>query len=148
MRGYRFCQSRQPPKALENDARRNPKATQKREKALQKRVRNYAEKSCLEKPENVAKRAPGGTPEAPKNRLKTDPELHPSPCGPKSGPRCPGARILWPRPHILSISATILHRFWKKFATPKAAKQASAEAENFSATLHISSRLRDFCSFF
>ena len=82
MRGYRFCHSRAPPKALENDARRSPKATRKREKTLQKRLRNFTEKSCLEKPKNVAKRAPGGTPEAPKNRLKTDPEIHPSPLWP------------------------------------------------------------------
>jgi len=27
----------------------------------------------------------------------------------------------------------MFNRFWKEFATPKAAKQASAEAENFSA---------------
>ena len=44
-------------------------------------------KSCLEKPENVAKRPPGGIPEAPKNRLKTDPELHPSSRGPTIWPK-------------------------------------------------------------
>ena len=44
-------------------------------------------KSCLGKPENVAKRTPGGTPEAPKNCLKTDPELHPSPRGPTIWPK-------------------------------------------------------------
>ena len=38
-------------------------------------------KSCLGKPENVAKGAPGGTPEAPKNRAKTDPDIHLGPRG-------------------------------------------------------------------
>ena len=47
------------------------------------------EKSCLEKPENVAKRPPGGTPEAPKNRLKTDPEIHLGPRGPIIWPKVP-----------------------------------------------------------
>ena len=61
--------------------------TRKREKTLQKRIRNFAEKSCLEKPKNVAKRAPGGTPEAPKNRLKTDSEINLGPHGP----------IIWPK---------------------------------------------------
>ena len=46
-------------------------------------------KSCLEKPENVAKRAPEDTPEAPKNRPKTDPELHLSPRGPTIWPKVP-----------------------------------------------------------
>ena len=63
--------------------------TRKREKTLQKRIQNFAEKSCLEKPKNVAKRAPGGTPEALKNRLKTHPELHPSPRGPTLWPKVP-----------------------------------------------------------
>ncbi len=58
------------------------KATQNLEKALQKRIRNYMAKSCLEKPESVAKRLRGGTPEAPTNRPKTDPETPPSRRGP------------------------------------------------------------------
>ena len=44
-------------------------------------------KACLGKPENVAKGTPGSTPEAPKNRLKTDPELHLSPRGPTIWPK-------------------------------------------------------------
>ena len=47
------------------------------------------EKTCIEKLENVAKRPPGGTPEAPKNRLKTDPEIHLGPHGPIIWPKVP-----------------------------------------------------------
>ena len=105
MRGYCFCQSRAPPKALENDARRNPKATQKRQKALQKRVRNFVEKSWLQKPENVAERPPVGTPEATKSRPKTDPDIHLGPRGPIIWPKVPRSSHFEPQTsHFIDFS--------------------------------------------
>ena len=148
MRGYCFCQSREPPKALENDARRSPKATRKREQTLQKRIRNSAEKSCLGKPKNVAKRAPGGTLEAPKNRLKTDPKLHPSPRGPTIWPKVPRGSHFTPQTSHFIAFGYHFASFLERICDPKAANQASAEAENLSSILHISSRVRGLYLFF
>ena len=77
-----------------------PEGVQKRQnlqKALQKSVRNYMVKSCLQKPENVAKSAPGEIPEAPKNQLNTDPELHLSPHGPIIWPKVPRSSHFTPQ---------------------------------------------------
>ena len=125
-----------------------PEGTQNPKKALQKHVRNYIEKSCLKKPENVAKRAPSRTPEAPQNRLKTDPGIHLGPHGP----------IIWPKVAQAShFTAQTSHFiafgyhfavFLKGICDPKAANQASAKAENFSSILHISSRVHELYLFF
>ena len=119
---------------------------------MKKPSRNVSEITWKNHASKNRKMSPKELPAAPPRHLKIVQKRTPNstwaPVAPQSGPRCPGAHILRPRPHILSISATILRRFWKEFATPKAANQASAEAENFSAMLHISSRLRALNSFF
>ena len=105
-------------------------------------------KSFLKKPENVPKRPPSRTPEAPKNHLKTDPEIHLGPHGP----------IIWPKvPRASHFTAQTSHfidfgyhfaSFLKGICDPKAANQASAEAENLSSILHISSRVHELYLFF
>ena len=112
-------------------------------KAFQKRLRNYMAKSCLKKPENVAKGRPSRTPEAAKNHLRTDPEIHLGPHGP----------IIWPKvarsSHFTAQTSHVIDfgyhfaSFLKGICDLKAANQASAEAENFSSILHISSRVRE-----
>ena len=47
------------------------------------------EKSYFKTAENAYKRPPGSTPEAPKNRLKTDPEIQLGPRGPIIWPKVP-----------------------------------------------------------
>ena len=63
-----------------------PEGVQKRPRNVKKHSRNVSEitwtKSCRQKLANIAKRPPGSTPEAPKNRLKTDPKIHLGPRGP------------------------------------------------------------------
>ena len=104
-------------------------------------------KSCLKKPENVAKKPPSRTPEAATNHLKTDPEIHLGPHG----------SIIWPKvPRASHFTAQTSHfiefgyhfaSFLKGICDPKAANQASAEAENFSSILHISPRVHELYLF-
>ena len=93
-----------------------------------------------QKTEKVTERAPSGTPtKAPKNRLKTDPEIHLGPHGP----------IIWPKvPRHLPFCAPEItfyrfgHHsasFLKALCNHKAAKQASGKAVNLYSILHISS---------
>ena len=105
-------------------------------------------KSCLKKPETVAKSLPGGTPEAPKNRLKTDPEIHLGPHGPIIWPKVPRSSHFTPQTSHFIDFGYHFASFLEGICDPKAANQASAEAENFSAILHISSRVRELYIFF
>ena len=110
---------------------------------MRKHVLSCIEKSCLEKPEQIAKRAPSGAPKAFLNRLKTHPEIHLGPHGP----------IIWPKMarslHLMAQTSHFIDFgyhfafFLEGICDPKAANQASAEAEKFSAILHISSRVRE-----
>ena len=94
------------------------------------------------KPENVAKRPPGSTPEAPKNRLKTDPEIHLGPPGPVIWLKVPRSSHFMPQTsHFIDLGYNFALCL-EGICDPKAANQASAEAENFSSILHISSRVR------
>ena len=104
--------------------------------------------SCLGKLETVAKRPPGGTPEAPKNHLKTDPEIHLGPRGPIIWPKVPRSSHFTPQTSHFIDFCCHFASFLEGICDPKAANQASAEAENFSSILHISSRVRELCLFF
>ena len=98
-------------------------------------------KSCLNKPENVAKRRPGSTLEAPKNRLKTDPEIHLGPRGPITWPKVArSSHFTAQTSHFIDFGYHFAS-FLKGICDPKAAKQESGKAANLSSILNISSRV-------
>ena len=105
-------------------------------------------KSCLQKPENVTKRLPIRTPEAPKNHLKTKPEIHLGPHGPIIWPKVARSSHFMPQTSHFIDFGYHFASFLEGICDPKAANQASAEAENFSSILHISSTVRGLYLFF
>ena len=87
--------------------------------------------------QKTSRRHPRGT-----QKSSNNPELHLGPPGPIIWPKVPRSSHFIPESSHFIASGYHFASLLEGICDPKAANQASAEAENFSSILHISSRVR------